>query len=131
MQDAPPTFLAQPPVNSREWMHDLLRTRCKVDKLWPYQLELLMDVNRGTDFFCFIATGMGKTVVLQSGAIATQARGEKGIISGMLMQAMPLVKHPIFLEKNSCLFEGDEAIASGRAAEAGDTFIRNDALVLY
>jgi ERCC4-related helicase len=38
-----------------------------------------MDVNAGTDVFCVSATGMGKTVLLQAGAIAAQARGEKGI----------------------------------------------------
>ncbi|KAJ7451710.1 P-loop containing nucleoside triphosphate hydrolase protein [Mycena galericulata] len=38
-----------------------------------------MDVNAGKDVFCVIATGMGKTVVLQAGAIAARARGEKGI----------------------------------------------------
>ncbi|KAJ6628449.1 P-loop containing nucleoside triphosphate hydrolase protein [Mycena sp. CBHHK59/15] len=67
------------PVNSREWLDAVLRSRCKVSKLWPYQLDLGMAINRGTDVYCTIATGMGKTVILQAGAIAADARGECGI----------------------------------------------------
>ncbi|KAJ7689946.1 P-loop containing nucleoside triphosphate hydrolase protein, partial [Mycena rosella] len=60
-------------------LDEVLRSTCKVTKLWPFQLELSIDVNDGIDVFCVIATGMGKTVILQSGAIAAHARGEKGI----------------------------------------------------
>ncbi|KAJ6605639.1 hypothetical protein B0H10DRAFT_2311697 [Mycena sp. CBHHK59/15] len=49
------------PVNSREWLDAVLRSCCKVSKLWPYQLDLGMEINWGTDVYCTIATGMGKT----------------------------------------------------------------------
>ncbi|KAJ7762181.1 hypothetical protein B0H16DRAFT_1455800 [Mycena metata] len=68
-----------PAVNSREWLDVILRHRCKVTKLRPFQLDLGMEVVRGKDVWCVIATGMGKTVLLQAGAIAADARGERGI----------------------------------------------------
>ncbi|KAF8193517.1 P-loop containing nucleoside triphosphate hydrolase protein [Mycena galopus ATCC 62051] len=68
-----------PAVDSREWMDALLRSRCKISKLWPHQLELAMQINQNKDVFCVVATGMGKTVVLQAGPIAADARGETAI----------------------------------------------------
>ncbi|KAJ7307865.1 P-loop containing nucleoside triphosphate hydrolase protein, partial [Mycena albidolilacea] len=62
-----------------QWMERVLCTRCKVAKLWPYQLELSLDIDNGKHVFCVIATGMGKTLVLMAGAIAASARGERGI----------------------------------------------------
>ncbi|KAJ6575863.1 hypothetical protein B0H10DRAFT_1963718 [Mycena sp. CBHHK59/15] len=80
MEDSQPTLDAMiHAINSREWMDHTLCASCSLAKLWPFQLELSMDVNGGRDIFVVIATGMGKTVVLQSGAIAAQAWGEKGV----------------------------------------------------
>ncbi|KAK7021543.1 hypothetical protein R3P38DRAFT_2533465 [Favolaschia claudopus] len=78
---APPTpsFCSDHPVNSREWMEELLRTRAQVREVYPHQLEMSMHINAGEDVFCVAGTSMGKTLVLQSGPIAAQARGEKGI----------------------------------------------------
>ncbi|KAJ7195397.1 P-loop containing nucleoside triphosphate hydrolase protein [Mycena rebaudengoi] len=61
------------------WVDDILSLRCQVAKLWPYQLELSKAIDGGSDVFVVIATGMGKTVVLQAGAILADARGEKGV----------------------------------------------------
>ncbi|KAJ6553781.1 hypothetical protein DFH09DRAFT_1085532 [Mycena vulgaris] len=55
-----------------------------------------MDINAGIDVFCVIATGMGKTVVLQSEAIAAQARGEKGIAL-MIVPTKVLVEQQLSL----------------------------------
>ncbi|KAJ6481318.1 P-loop containing nucleoside triphosphate hydrolase protein [Mycena vitilis] len=79
MQQTGPNFTSDHPVNSREWMDELLRTRCKVATLHPHQLELAMHINRGKEVFCVSGTGTGKTVIFQAGPIAAQARGEKGI----------------------------------------------------
>ncbi|KAK7059355.1 P-loop containing nucleoside triphosphate hydrolase protein [Favolaschia claudopus] len=78
---APPTpsFCSDHAVNSREWMEELLRTRAQVREVYPHQLELAMHINAGEDVFCVAGTSMGKTLALQSGPIAAQARGEKGI----------------------------------------------------
>jgi ERCC4-related helicase len=38
-----------------------------------------MEINQKKDVFCVVATGMGKTVILQAGPIAADARGETGI----------------------------------------------------
>ncbi|KAJ6470768.1 hypothetical protein C8R47DRAFT_751280 [Mycena vitilis] len=65
------------PVDSREWLDAVLCSRCKVSKLWPYQLDLGMEINQGMDVYLTNATGMGKTVLLQAGAIAADARGGK------------------------------------------------------
>ncbi|KAJ7861781.1 hypothetical protein B0H14DRAFT_3445032 [Mycena olivaceomarginata] len=73
LSDPPPT------INSREWMDSVLRTRCKISKLWPHQLDLAMENNQKNDVLCVVATGMGKTVILQAGPIAADARGETGI----------------------------------------------------
>ncbi|KAJ6549418.1 P-loop containing nucleoside triphosphate hydrolase protein [Mycena vulgaris] len=72
--DEPP-----PVVDSKAWLDSVLKSRCKVSKLWPFQLELSMKINQKNDIYCVIATGMGKTVILQAGAIAASARGETGI----------------------------------------------------
>ncbi|KAJ7773883.1 hypothetical protein B0H16DRAFT_1362819, partial [Mycena metata] len=85
-------------------MDELLRARCKVSNLWPYQLELAMEVNTGTDVFCVNATGTGKTVLLQAGAIAAQARGEKGI-------ALMIVPTKVLVEQQA-------AVASSRGLRA-------------
>ncbi|KAK6966698.1 P-loop containing nucleoside triphosphate hydrolase protein [Favolaschia claudopus] len=66
-------------VNSRQWLDALLRRRCKVAELRPFQLDLGMHAIEGKDVFCVCATAQGKTMVLQAGAIAADARGEKGI----------------------------------------------------
>ncbi|KAF7291508.1 Nucleoside triphosphate hydrolase protein [Mycena kentingensis (nom. inval.)] len=79
MVHSPLPFDCPHPVNSAEWLDQLLRERCKVSKLWPHQLELSMHLIEGKDVFSVSATGTGKTVVLQAPAIAAQARGESGI----------------------------------------------------
>ncbi|KAJ6544426.1 P-loop containing nucleoside triphosphate hydrolase protein [Mycena capillaripes] len=38
-----------------------------------------MHINQGTEVFCVAGTGMGKTLILQAGPMAAEARGEKGI----------------------------------------------------
>ncbi|KAJ7314641.1 hypothetical protein DFH08DRAFT_821302 [Mycena albidolilacea] len=57
----------------------VLRVRCAVAKLRPYQLELGLKIDNKQDVVCVNATGTGKTVVLMAGAIAADARREKGI----------------------------------------------------
>ncbi|KAJ7278257.1 P-loop containing nucleoside triphosphate hydrolase protein [Mycena rebaudengoi] len=47
--------------------------------IWPHQIDLSMAVNEGKDVFCVVATGMGKTVILQAGALAAHAQGENAI----------------------------------------------------
>ena len=42
-----------------QWMERVLCTRCKVTKLWPYQLKLSLDIDNRKHVFCVIATGMG------------------------------------------------------------------------
>lgn len=68
-----------PPVNSRAWLDKVLRTACKLDKLRDAQLDVGVAIVNGRDVFCVNSTGSGKTVILHSGPLAAQARGEKGI----------------------------------------------------
>ncbi|KAK7058204.1 P-loop containing nucleoside triphosphate hydrolase protein, partial [Favolaschia claudopus] len=79
MNQPTPSFCSNHPVNSREWIEELLRIRAKVREVYPHQLELAMHINAGKDVVCVAGTSKGKTLVLQSGPIAAQARGEKGI----------------------------------------------------
>ncbi|KAJ7912849.1 hypothetical protein B0H13DRAFT_2659873 [Mycena leptocephala] len=51
----------------------------KVTEIRPFELDLEMEIVRGKDVWCIIETGMGKTAVLQAGAIAADTRGECGI----------------------------------------------------
>jgi superfamily II DNA or RNA helicase len=54
-----------------------------------------MAVNEGKDVFCVVATGMGKTVILQAGALAAHARGENAI-------ALIIVPTKVLVEQQVC-----------------------------
>ncbi|KAJ7085342.1 P-loop containing nucleoside triphosphate hydrolase protein [Mycena crocata] len=71
-------------VDSPGWVEAILTHRCQVAKLWPHQLELSVHINNKKDVFGVMATGMGKTLILQAGAITADARGEKGIMLGIV-----------------------------------------------
>ncbi|KAK6966464.1 P-loop containing nucleoside triphosphate hydrolase protein, partial [Favolaschia claudopus] len=84
----------------------------------PHQLELAMHVNAGEDVFCVAGTNMGKTLVLQSGPIAAQARGEKGI-------ALMIVPTKVLVEQ-----QADVASRRGlRARAINQDTVRNARLV--
>ncbi|KAJ7245531.1 P-loop containing nucleoside triphosphate hydrolase protein [Mycena rebaudengoi] len=105
-----------PAVNSREWLDSLLRVRCKVSTLWPHQIDLSMAVNEGKDVFCVVATGMGKTVILQAGALAAHARGENAI-------ALIIVPTKVLVEQ-----QADVATARGlRALAINEDTVRDAA----
>ncbi|KAJ7877153.1 hypothetical protein B0H13DRAFT_2253331 [Mycena leptocephala] len=107
-----------PTVNSREWLDVILRHRCKVAKVRPFQLDLGMEIVRGKDVWCIIATGMGKTVVLQTGAIAADARGECGI-------CLIIVPTKVLVEQ-----QAEVATARGlRALAINEDTVREAALV--
>ncbi|KAJ7874113.1 P-loop containing nucleoside triphosphate hydrolase protein [Mycena leptocephala] len=107
-----------PTVNSREWLDVILRHRCKVAKVRPFQLDLGMEIVRGKDVWCIIATGMGKTVVLQTGAIAADARGECGI-------CLIIVPTKVLVEQ-----QAEVAAARGlRALAINEDTVREAALV--
>ncbi|KAJ7912855.1 P-loop containing nucleoside triphosphate hydrolase protein [Mycena leptocephala] len=107
-----------PTVNSREWLDVILRHRCKVAKVRPFQLDLGMEIVRGKDVWCIIATGMGKTVALQTGAIAADARGECGI-------CLIIVPTKVLVEQ-----QAEVATARGlRALAINEDMVREAALV--
>ncbi|KAJ7790798.1 P-loop containing nucleoside triphosphate hydrolase protein [Mycena olivaceomarginata] len=113
--------LSNPPltIDSRERMDSVLRTRCKISKLalWPHQLDLAMEINKKKDFLCVVATGMGKTVILQAGPIAADARGETGI--GLI-----IVPTKVLVEQ-----QGEVATARGlRALPINEDTVREAAL---
>lgn len=68
-----------PEIDSPAWLDRLLREKCNVLALRDFQLRHAVDIVDGKDVFLVIAPGLGKSLVLLSGLIAAQARGEKGI----------------------------------------------------
>ncbi|KAJ7320908.1 P-loop containing nucleoside triphosphate hydrolase protein [Mycena albidolilacea] len=87
-----------------EWLDCVLRVRCAVAKLRPYQLELGLKIDNKQDVVCVNATGTGKTVVLMAGAIAADARREKGIA--------------LFIVPTKILVEQQAEVASRRGLRA-------------
>ncbi|KAJ7116292.1 P-loop containing nucleoside triphosphate hydrolase protein [Mycena filopes] len=107
-----------PTVNSREWLELILRHRCKVASVRPFQLDLGMEIIGGKDVWCVIATGMGKTVLLQAGAIAADARKECGI-------CLIIVPTKVLVEQ-----QAEVATARGlRALAINEDTVREAALV--
>ncbi|KAJ7691531.1 P-loop containing nucleoside triphosphate hydrolase protein [Mycena rosella] len=99
--------LCEPPpaVDSREWMDTLLKSRCKVPRMWPFQLEHSMDINKKKDVFCVIATGMGKTVLVEQQAEVATARGLRALaINEDTVREAALEKRDLWLE----LMRGDD-----------------------
>ncbi|KAJ7183812.1 P-loop containing nucleoside triphosphate hydrolase protein [Mycena filopes] len=105
LSQPPHTLPGVPYVETHsEWLDNVLRARCAVAKLRPYQLELGLEIEKGNDVFCVSATGTGKTVVLMAGAIAADARGEKGIA--------------LFIVPTKILVEQQAEVASRRGLRA-------------
>ncbi|KAK0474079.1 P-loop containing nucleoside triphosphate hydrolase protein [Armillaria novae-zelandiae] len=68
-----------PSVNSPEWLEQILKEKCHVPSLQEFQLKHAIQLNDGQDLFLVVATGQGKTLVMYSPVIASQARAETGI----------------------------------------------------
>ncbi|KAK0471236.1 P-loop containing nucleoside triphosphate hydrolase protein [Armillaria novae-zelandiae] len=68
-----------PSVNSPEWLEQILKEKCHVPSLREFQLKHAIQLNDGRDLFLVVATGQGKTLVMYSPVIASQAQAETGI----------------------------------------------------
>ncbi|KAJ8095460.1 hypothetical protein PM082_023230 [Marasmius tenuissimus] len=67
------------PGPSPAWLAQLLREKCGIQSLRPFQSELGLHLINGKDVFLAIATGQGKTIVFMAPLIVAQAQKEHGI----------------------------------------------------
>ncbi|KAK0482510.1 hypothetical protein IW261DRAFT_1035289 [Armillaria novae-zelandiae] len=68
-----PDTLPNPSVKSPEWPEQILKEKCHVPLLREFQLKHAIKLNDGMDLFLVVATGQGKTLVMYSPVVTSQA----------------------------------------------------------
>ncbi|EUC54489.1 DEAD/DEAH-box helicase, partial [Rhizoctonia solani AG-3 Rhs1AP] len=66
-------------IGSRAWYDHTLRTELGYPSLQPWQLDGTINICNGGDVICIVATGAGKSALIQGPIVARQAMGEKPV----------------------------------------------------
>ncbi|KAF8594836.1 P-loop containing nucleoside triphosphate hydrolase protein [Ceratobasidium sp. AG-I] len=71
--------LSTHPVRSEAWFNDILSKKLGYESLRDWQLRLTMALCNGRDAICIIATGAGKSALIQGPILAYEALGENAV----------------------------------------------------